>query len=197
MANNSGKDRLDSLVNAANRVRAWQITALAMMAINAWMGVQMVRMANAAPTRLVPYEFAANNNYVQVDPEGMNAAEYLVFIAEADLKNYTDWQNRTISNQYARFMNRMGPQLYQAKNIELKKELEQLSRIPYSQKFYPTQRQVIDRRVVSISGTLERYAGERKVLEARVTYTLSYEFTGGLPYIRDWEVNELTRRTVS
>lgn len=193
MSESSGTKYLEALVNASSSKRAWQLVAIAMMAVNVFMAFNMVRMANAAPTRLVPYEFAANHGYVDVDPDGLNADQYLAHIAESDIKLYTDWSRETLDRQYNRFLNRTAPNLYNRKVIELRKEIEQLARAPYSQAFFPTGRTVVGPRAIAVEGNLNRWAGEKLVLAARVKYVLTYSFEGRLPAITDFEIQEISR----
>jgi len=137
------------------------------------------------PVRLVPYEFATYNGVYKIEPNGAANAEYMAYIAESDIKLFTDWTPQTIGQQYFRFLNRCAPELYAAKNVELISEAQQVNSSSYSQVFYPSERKYLGPGRIQVSGQLTRYVGERIVLQVAAVYTVSYRFFNGLPSMTD------------
>lgn len=182
---NTGSGHLDALVNASTRVKAWRTVSIFLGVIIFALSYALILAVRSMPVRLVPYEFATYNGVYKIEPNGAANAEYMAYIAESDIKLFTDWTPQTIGQQYFRFLNRCAPELYAAKNVELISEAQQVNSSSYSQVFYPSERKYLGPGRIQVSGQLTRYVGERIVLQVAAVYTVSYRFFNGLPSMTD------------
>lgn len=187
---NSGSGYLETLVNAANRVSAWKAVAFFEAVIIAALLWALILAVKSMPVRLIPQNFAQNNGIVEIKPDGESNAEYLVWVAESDLKLLTDWTPTSIGTQYYRLLNRMTPELYAEKNVELLGEAQQLQKSSYSQVFYPHTRRYLGPGRVQVQGQLLRYVGERMILNIIATYTVGYRFFNGLPSLAEIQFSD-------
>ena len=182
---NSASQYLELLVNAANRISVWKWVAALEAGIIVALIYALIMAIQSMPVRLVPHNFSANNGAYIIKPNGESNAEYMVNIAENDVKLLTDWTPQTVGVQYSRFLNRCTPELFAEKNIELQVDAGTLQKTSYSQVFYPNNRKFVGSGRVQIQGTLIRYAGEKIILQTAGVYTVGYRFYNGMPSITE------------
>lgn len=165
--------------------RAWMMTSIVFMLTTMFLVVKVGQISLEVPTRLIPYEYAANNGYVTVNDDGIADKEnYLIDIASADVMNYASWTNRTIVRQHSRFVNRMAPSLYSKEGRLLLERAQDKVKSEESQVFFLTGSEINnDKTKVKVTGSLSMYQGRERTRTTNMTYTLTYNSKNGLPMI--------------
>lgn len=182
-ASKEGRAFLEALVNAEARNNIWRNVAILLSVLVMMMLYSLVRMSQTVPVRLIPYEVATGSQMIEVGPNGENAKEYLAYIAEADLMQFTSWRHDTVSKRYAALSKRMTPALLSRQRAQLVDDAEKYEQSRYNQVFYPAYRSAIGNNAIVISGVLTRWAGELQVLSEPVEYRLSYVWYNGMPML--------------
>lgn len=169
--------------------RAWMMTSFIFMFCTIFLVAKLGQSSLDVPVRLIPYDYAANNGYVTVKSDGFGDADnYLVDIAAADIQNYTNWNNRTVVNQYSRFVNRMSPALYNKQGRLLLETAKSKKDTEEAQTFFVERTSISkDKSKVSISGTLTMYQGTVVTRKLNMNYVLSYNSKNGLPKISNFK----------
>lgn len=176
---NSGLAHLQALVNSRNKITVWRNVAIFQALIILVLLFGFIKAINSMPVVLVPQSFEADNGRVRVSSDIGANESYMLYVAEADLKFFTDWTPASVESQYARFLNRMAPSIFGAKSVELVEEAETLKGSGYSQTLTVTSRAMTRGGVVVITGNLIRYIGSEVILSEPVAYRLQYRFVDG------------------
>lgn len=180
---NPGREYLNTVYALARSARAWRLAAICMAALVAVMGVQTIMVARSMPVRLVPYDYAINAGIEEVSELGEVTANYLALIAGADVALLNNWTPETVKTQYRRFLNRCGPELYAAEQVNLLNLAEDQKRGVRVQAFFPRDVTVQEGNIVLIDGRLKQWAGRQLMNEEAVTFKVVYRFLRGVPYI--------------
>lgn len=175
--------------------RAWMLSTLVFMGMAVFLVLALIRSSMSTPVRLVPYEYAANNNYVTVTSDAMADKEsYLTDIAIADVTNFTTWTNRTIVRQYSRFVNRMTPRLYTESGRMLLDKAEQIKTTEEAQTFFVERTSISkDGNTVLIVGVLRMYQGTVVTNTLNMSYMLEYNSRNGLPLISSFKSEQVNK----
>lgn len=181
---------LDALLNSSKEVVAWKIVAAILATISLATTYGLVQVANNAPVTLVPHELASSKGPIKVLGGSNPGAEYLQMLSAADLNLILNWTPLTIQNQYARFLNRLSPELFASENVRLDDDANQFIKQATSQSFFPTQKAQIkpDSNEITVEGILKRWEGEKEVFNEKVTYTLIYKRIGGTMYVNSIQI---------
>ena len=165
------------------------MTSVIFMLSTMFLVAKLGQSAIDVPVRLIPYDYAANNGYVTVKSDGFGDADnYLVDIASADILNYTNWNNRTITKQYSLFVNRMSPALYNKQGRLLLETAESKRNTEEAQTFFVENTSISkDKSRVNISGRLTMYQGTEVTRRLNMNYVLSYNSKNGLPMINNFK----------
>ncbi|MHB1666131.1 TraE/TraK family type IV conjugative transfer system protein [Thiomonas sp.] len=172
----------EALVKAFREGRAWRFAAFAFAGFALIFAGGLVYVSTHSPTTLVPYGFAMAKGPVTVKAGSAANGAYLSYVAQADLGLILDWTPDTVKAQYDRFMNRLSPSLYAAEQAKLVAAAKLNKQNDVTEAFYANHIQYSGD-TVQVSGLLKQWAGQTVILSRPVTYTLTYAFTDGTPYV--------------
>ncbi|MBL4795549.1 MAG: hypothetical protein JKY24_08640 [Pseudomonadales bacterium] len=176
---------VDSLVNQANRARAWFFATMVFALTTMFLAFQLASLASNIPVRLVPYNFSTMENSVEVRNDGLHSNQYLAHIAVADIKLFTDWTDDTVKTQFLRLQTRMSPKLKALQSAHLTAEASQISETNQVQFLViDSNPQVRNGFEAKISGQIMRWDGSALIVDEHVSYRLSYIWVHGVPYVQ-------------
>ncbi|MHB0929166.1 MAG: TraE/TraK family type IV conjugative transfer system protein [Candidatus Nanopelagicales bacterium] len=175
----------DLVYNQATAIKAWKTTTVLTSIGLVAAVIAMAYMATHQTTILVPQTVSAATGPLKVAADKkQTSAEYLSFIASADLSYALDWTPATVSLQFSRFLNRMSPAAYAVQQVALIAEAATHTKESESQSFYPVSTQVVGSDTVKVTGTLARWEGDKQIFRQATTYIITYTTAnGGMPYV--------------
>lgn len=176
---NTGLAHLEALVNSRNKISVWRNVSIFLVVIIVALLYGLIKAVNSMPVVLVPQSYSAESGRVRVSSDIAANEQYLIYVAEADLKFFTDWTPSSVESQYGRFLNRMAPNIFGAKSVELVEEGQKLKASGYSQTFTATSRAMTRGGVIVVTGNLVRWIGNEVILSEQVTYRMGYRFVEG------------------
>lgn len=178
-----GQAYLEALLNAANRINIWRNVSFLLLFIIFGLMFALIRTAQTLPVRLVTYEMATGNQMIEVGPQGEGGQQYLGYIAEADLKIFTDWRPETVVPRFKALDKRMTARLHATSHARFAEEAKEYEKNKYTQYFFISQKRAVGKDTVVIDGVLQRWVGEIEVLNEAIRYTLDYQWSNGLPML--------------
>ncbi len=169
------------------------LTTVLLVVVSIMLAVTLVRVSNSVPVRLVSYEYLANNGYVTITSNGLaDADSYLESIAAADVTNYTTWSNKNVANQYARFVNRLSPALYNKIGKSILDAGDSKKPTQEAQTFYIEETKINNlKNTVQIIGLLRMYQGIEVTRSTKMIYELEYNNKNQVPKITSFKAKEL------
>lgn len=182
-ADNSGAEYMSTVYGLARSARAWRLVAIILGGIAIALLYFYFSALNSMPVRLIPYDYAINEDVNTVNQSGGVDANYLSRLAIADVQLYNNWTPQTVKRQYKRFLNRTAPSLYATEQISLIDEAEKKGGGIRTRSFFPRDTKVIEGRVVEVYGRLKRFQGQELLSNEQVRFRVKYRTLHGVPYI--------------
>lgn len=170
------------LAKAFNEGRAWRYATFVLSLISLALTGALVYEATHVPVTLVPYGMSLAKGAVKVSPGGAANGAYLAYVAQADLSLVLNWTPSTVKSQIERFLNRLTPAAYAQEQTALLADAKLNKRNDITESFYPNHIQYAGN-TVQVTGLLVRYAGSVKISSNPITYSLTYVFMQGTPYV--------------
>jgi hypothetical protein len=178
------KPYTDLVHNLAVSTKAWKTTSYLLGAALITSIVGLTYLATHATTVLIPESVASAKGPVKVADKGRTAADYLSLVASADLSYALNWTPDTVSVQFSRFLNRTTPTFYASQQVQLTADALDHTKNNETQAFYPVTSKLLGDNVISVTGTLARWVGDKQVFRQTSTYLITYtEVNGGMPYV--------------
>jgi hypothetical protein len=170
------------LAKAFNEGRAWRYVSFVVSGIALILVMALVYVATHEPVTLVPYGMSLAKGPVKVHPGGDENGPYLAYVAQADLGLALNWTPNTVKAQLERFLNRLTPAAYAKEQASLLAAAKLDRQNDITEAFYPHRVQYAGN-TVQVEGLLVRYAGSVQMTSKPVTYSLTYTFLQGKPYV--------------
>lgn len=169
--------------------RAWMLTSLLLAIITIFLSFALIKMANNLPVRVVTLDYLSSHGYVEVDSlNKANNSEYLISIAAADIVNFTTWHNANVIKQYARFINRFSPSLFNKISAQLRDTASIKSKTQEAQTFFIDKTSINSKLdTVKITGVLRMYQGIELTKSIKMSYTLNYNTRNQLPMLNSFQ----------
>lgn len=175
---------MSAIANAFNEAKAWKYATLALSVVCSIQSIGLIYQSVRAPTYLIPHQIASAKGPMKVQPGAEINADYLQYVAVADLELVLTWQPRSVEDQFARFQNRLTPALYAAQHQKLMDDAKKFKSEDTTQAFYRNGNiQVTQNNKVKIPGILVRWNGDKLILREDFNYILTYQETGGMLYL--------------
>lgn len=170
------------LAKAFNEGRAWRYASFIISGIALILAISLVYMATHAPVTLIPYGMSLAKGPVKIHPSGNNNGPYLAYVAQADLGLALNWTPSTVKAQLERFLNRLTPGAYSREQATLLAAAKLDKQNDITEAFYPNHIQYTGN-TVQVEGLLVRYTGSIQIVSKPITYSLTYTFMQGKPYV--------------
>ena len=159
------------VANLHDTSRGWRAAAYSLTVIAVILAMLTWHISNHSRVILVPARFAHDaKGQVQVTRN----AEYLGMLARSDVDSLLDWTPSTVGTQFGAFLARCSPGLYARLNPQMIADAKTYASYNLAEAFYITRIKFSPPGTVIVSGWLDRYSGDKRVMHALLNYTMQY-----------------------
>ena len=165
------------VANLHDASRGWRAAAYSLGVVALALAVLAGHLADTIRVVLVPPQFA---RLAQGRVPVTRGKAYLALLARADTATLLDWTPATVGSQFTAFLDRCAPTLYARLDTQMLADSKEYTSYNLTESFYVRKVVFVPPAAIDITGWLDRYSGDKRVMHALLTYRLTYNHSFAL-----------------
>ena len=165
------------VANLHDASRGWRAAAYSLAAVAGLLAVIAWHSADEVRVVLVPPQFS---RLAQGRVPVTRSKAYLALLARADTATLLDWTPATVGSQFTAFLDRCAPALYARLDTQMLADSKEYASYNLTESFYVRKVVFVPPATIAITGWLDRYSGDKRVMHALLTYRLTYNHSFAL-----------------